>query len=926
MTKRKSTKRALLLSALSLLMCVSMLIGSTFAWFTDSVTSGQNTIQSGNLDVELYYTYKADVAADKDSKDWVKVTKNTDVFGYDLWEPGYTKVAYFMIKNEGSLELKYQLAADVYTEDDGTNQDGDKFLLSDYIMTDLVNVGATRDEILAKAGTPLKNSYSMSKGSLAAGASEVVGLAIWMPTTVGNVANHDGKDIPEITFGINLLATQKNAESDSFGSDYDKDAWDKAMKVYSEADLDAAFKNVEDGGLIVIAEDLTLEKGVNSGSTYYEGYYYNGDKSFTIDLNGNTLTNSAAINDYLLLFKNEGEKENTITIKNGTLEAASSAYCAVCTSTTSTQKITINLENVKVIGNNSNGSVIKVRGGAELNVKAGTTITGKNSYLGIENWQATVNIYDGAEIYQNGTSSYNGCLVGVGGGDKAVVNVYGGYGKGVSGGFIAMTSGGTINVHGGEWIANTNGAYANGNKSVLVAQSENHAKSIVNVYGGTFKGGFNCYGAAAGDAQINISGGNFNADPASYVAAGYKAVEVNGSWMVMSNDLNYVADGVLISTDGKAYSITNETGLVWVEAQTDAFFAGKTVKLTADVDCSDVEIKSIKFWSPENKTTFDGQGHTIYNLDITANAGSDNQALFNGTVDIKNVTIDGAQVKGNGRVGALGGTVYGNITNCHVKNSTIISTYWQVGGLVGLHNFGDVIGCSAENVKVSAPSAAGALIGLTNESGNRKFENCSVKDCVIAMNGGFGGVYDQLFGAITGGLNVDGTSFTFNNCTVEGTTVKGVATDAATDYSLTDSKVYVDGIWQVSSPVENAQPTPYVGECYKEGTNVVAYKNMVLTGNAYISIDNNASVAIENVTADVENSVVVMKDFQPAIYISGGNFTIEEGEFLVDASAINGGVGQIFLVDVMVNGEYLTQETAAQYLNNVYWFGAYQSN
>ena len=55
MTKKRSTKRALLLSALSLLMCVSMLIGSTFAWFTDSVTSGKNKIQSGNLDVELYF-------------------------------------------------------------------------------------------------------------------------------------------------------------------------------------------------------------------------------------------------------------------------------------------------------------------------------------------------------------------------------------------------------------------------------------------------------------------------------------------------------------------------------------------------------------------------------------------------------------------------------------------------------------------------------------------------------------------------------------------------------------------------------------------------------------------------------------------------------------------------------------------------------
>ena len=83
------------------------------------------------------------------------------------------------------------------------------------------------------------------------------------------------------------------------------------------------------------------------------------------------------------------------------------------------------------------------------------------------------------------------------------------------------------------------------------------------------------------------------------------------------------------------------------------------------------------------------------------------------------------------------------------------------------------------------------------------------------------------------------------------------------------------------------------------------------------------SVAVENVTADVNGSVIVMKDYQPAIYVSGGNFTIEEGEYLIDASAVEGGVYQIFLVNVTVNGEYLTQETAAKYLNNVNWYGAY---
>ena len=140
--KIKSTKRALLMSVLSLLLCMSMLVGTTFAWFTDSVTSGKNTIQSGNLDVELYYS-------DKAAGPWTKVTSSTDIFGYNLWEPGYTKVAYFKVVNEGSLALKYTLTADVYSETPGINKDGKNFLLSDYLYTKVVDAGATRADILA---------------------------------------------------------------------------------------------------------------------------------------------------------------------------------------------------------------------------------------------------------------------------------------------------------------------------------------------------------------------------------------------------------------------------------------------------------------------------------------------------------------------------------------------------------------------------------------------------------------------------------------------------------------------------------------------------------------------------------------------------------------------------------------------------------
>lgn len=51
----KATKKSLWLSAVSMMLCVVMLLGTTFAWFTDSVTNTGNVIQAGNLDVKFGY-------------------------------------------------------------------------------------------------------------------------------------------------------------------------------------------------------------------------------------------------------------------------------------------------------------------------------------------------------------------------------------------------------------------------------------------------------------------------------------------------------------------------------------------------------------------------------------------------------------------------------------------------------------------------------------------------------------------------------------------------------------------------------------------------------------------------------------------------------------------------------------------------------
>lgn len=107
--KKNNAKRSLMVSVLAMLLCCAMLVGTTFAWFTDSVSTGRNTIKSGNLDVVLEYS--------TDGENWTEVGLNTVIFDKEaLWEPGYTQVVAFRVTNAGSLALKYNLNTVVIEE------------------------------------------------------------------------------------------------------------------------------------------------------------------------------------------------------------------------------------------------------------------------------------------------------------------------------------------------------------------------------------------------------------------------------------------------------------------------------------------------------------------------------------------------------------------------------------------------------------------------------------------------------------------------------------------------------------------------------------------------------------------------------------------------------------------------------------------
>ena len=276
MNNKRATKRALLTSVMALVMCVVMLVGTTFAWFTDTASTGVNKIQAGNLDVELWYKNTKD-------SDFNKVIDNkTEVFkDGTLWEPGHVEYVVLKIRNAGNLALKYKLGINIASETGSTNVYGDPFKLSDSIKfavidgdkstlgrDDLVAAATEKDNDVLSAGY-MKEDHLVPVGkenTTSGDASEkTVTLVVWMPTDVGNEANHKtGAAAPTIDLGIKVDATQYTYEKDSIDDQYDKDAGYliQVNKDNIQDYLDGKHGSI-DGMTLVLAEGNygTLELG-----------------------------------------------------------------------------------------------------------------------------------------------------------------------------------------------------------------------------------------------------------------------------------------------------------------------------------------------------------------------------------------------------------------------------------------------------------------------------------------------------------------------------------------------------------------------------------------------------------------------------------------------------------------------------------------
>lgn len=250
MMNSKKTKRALLSSVLALLLCFAMLLGTTFAWFTDNASTTVNKIESGTLDVLLQM---------KKDGQWVKAEGELLSFTSNKWEPGCTySLPELRIVNNGNLALKYKVEI--------TGIKGDAILnrVIDWTMS----------------GVVLGHEYQLE-----AGETHDFTISGHMQESAGN--EYQNKEIDSIA--ITVYATQATVEVDGTGKNtYDKNATYDDGKT-STPSTDNKIKTLNALKEAITSGATTIELGAN---IELDGLLTFGN-GVTIYGNGHTLTNAS---------------------------------------------------------------------------------------------------------------------------------------------------------------------------------------------------------------------------------------------------------------------------------------------------------------------------------------------------------------------------------------------------------------------------------------------------------------------------------------------------------------------------------------------------------------------------------------------------------------------------------------------------------
>ena len=300
---QKATKRALLTSVMALVMCVVMLVGTTFAWFTDTASTAVNKIQAGNLDIELEYATEWNT--DGSVKTWSKAEGETLQFkkaaGHEseevLWEPGCRYVLpELRIVNKGNLALKYKISISGAKDATPKNDKNDLKLL-DVIDWTYSVIGAGGD-----ATAVLGTERYLAAKTADRDVFDTLTIEGQMQKSAGN--DYQGMAIEGIA--ITVVATQDTVENDSFGNTYDKDATYPVVVSRNELNTSLTLDALKDENGKVSPVEVTLGNTAAADISYSEnnsGYTGKGVMLGSTKLNSYAAA-PAEIGEYKFTFKN----------------------------------------------------------------------------------------------------------------------------------------------------------------------------------------------------------------------------------------------------------------------------------------------------------------------------------------------------------------------------------------------------------------------------------------------------------------------------------------------------------------------------------------------------------------------------------------------------------------------------------------------
>ena len=254
MNNTKTTKRALLSSVIAMFICVAMLIGTTFAWFTDSASTSVNKIQAGTLGIQLLDNEGNSLEGQALSWQKAAGAANEDV----LWEPGCTyNTQQFYIENNGNLNLKFKFLVSGITGDSKLVEAIDFTAMADAswfkFNTGAVSIATSGEFDLLKGydfdtlfyGTMHFDEYVLEPGDKVG----PIVISGHMKEEAGN--EYQGLSIDGI--GITVIATQATGEEDSYNGTYDEDA------EYPVVDANELKTALAAGGVVAIDKDITAD-------------------------------------------------------------------------------------------------------------------------------------------------------------------------------------------------------------------------------------------------------------------------------------------------------------------------------------------------------------------------------------------------------------------------------------------------------------------------------------------------------------------------------------------------------------------------------------------------------------------------------------------------------------------------------------------